>query len=373
MKTKLVIFGISGDLSRRKLLPALKNIVASGQCDIEIIGVSRRDIDIREILHASIGGESLDNITSVFRMDLANADDYVALKKQINLQADEQVLMYLSVPPGSATRIASFIGQAGMNMDNVKILFEKPFGLDLLSAQDMINETSKYFKEEQIYRIDHYMAKEIARKIIRLRSDADNRHHHWGNKSVKSVEVIAHETIGVEGRGEFYEQTGAVRDVIQGHLMQLLSLVLMEIPQDNDLDSLPEYRQDALVKLIPANANDIETDQYEGYLDEIDSKHSATETYAKITLESDSDRWRGVPLTLETGKKMPEKRTYIKVVYKDGTEDIFEEGDVKYADNFKDAYERVLIDSVNGDRAIFTTSGEIIASWKTLSSALSNN
>ena len=366
MKTKLVIFGISGDLSRRKLLPALKNIVASNQHDIEIIGVSRRDIDIRDILHASIGDESLDDITSAFRMDLANADDYEALKKRIDLRTDEQALMYLSVPPGSATRIASFIGRAGMNTDNVKILFEKPFGLDYISAQDMINETSKYFKEEQIYRIDHYMAKEVAREIIRLRTDADNHQHHWGNQNVQKVEIVAHEAIGVEGRGQFYEQTGAIRDVIQGHLMQLLSLVLMEIPEDNDLVSLPSYRLSALEKLIPANSDDTVTSQYEGYIDEIDAEYSNTETYAKITLQSSSERWLGVPLTLETGKKMPEKRTYIKISYKDGTEDIFEEGKIKYEDNLKDAYEHVLLDAIAGKRSIFTSSGEVLASWKVL-------
>ncbi len=366
MKTKLVIFGISGDLSRRKLLPALNNIVASGGNDIEIIGVSRRDIDIREILHASIGDESLDDITSLYQMDLANADDYAVLKQRINLQVDEQALMYLSVPPGSATRIASFIGQAGMNTENVKILFEKPFGLDLVSAQDMINETNKYFIEEQIYRIDHYMAKEIAREIIRLRSDADNHHHHWSNQNIQSVEIVAHETIGVEGRGEFYEQTGAIRDVIQGHLMQLLALVLMDIPVDNELATLPLYRLHALEKLIPVSSEDIVTAQYDGYLDEISSSHSTTETYAKITIESSADRWRGVPLVLETGKKMPEKKTFIKIVYKDGSEDIFEEGKTKYEGILKDSYEHVILDAMNGQRSIFTTSGEVLASWKVL-------
>jgi len=366
MKTKIVIFGISGDLSRRKLLPALKNIVANSEHDIEIIGVSRRDIDILEILHSSIGDDSLDSITSVFKMNLSEPGDYAELKTKLNLQAEDQAMMYLSVPPGSATRIATFIGEAGLNTDNVKILFEKPFGLDLESAQDMVNETNKHFKEGQVYRIDHYMAKEIAREIIRLRSDADNHHHHWSNRAVKSVEVVAHETLGVEGRGEFYEQTGAIRDVIQGHLMQLLSLVLMDIPADNDIKMLPVYRQKALESLIPAKREDVVKSQYDGYLDEIQSAHSTTETYAKITLESSSDRWQGVPLILETGKKMPEKRTYIKINYKDGNEDFFEEGKIKFEDNLKDAYEHVIIDAIEGRRSIFTTSGEILASWRAL-------
>jgi len=366
MKTKIIIFGISGDLSRRKLLPALKNIVANSKHEIEIIGVSRRDIDLLDILHSSIGDDSLDNITSVFKMNLAEPSDYEELKVKLDLKSDEQAMMYLSVPPGSATRIAAFIGEVGLNTDNVKILFEKPFGLDLASAQDMITETSKYFKEEQIYRIDHYMAKEVAREIIRLRSNADNHHHHWSNKVVKSVEVVAHETLGVEGRGEFYEQTGAIRDVIQGHLMQLLSLVLMDIPADNEMKKLPTYRLKALESIIPAKEEDIVKSQYDGYLDEIQSTHSTTETYARITLESSSDRWRGVPLVLETGKRMPEKRTYIKVNYKDGNEDIFEEGKIKYDDNLKDAYEHVIIDALEARRSIFTTSGEILASWRVL-------
>jgi len=366
MKTKLVIFGISGDLSRRKLLPALKNIVTSTEHEIEVIGVSRRDIDIIEILHSSIDDNTLDTITSVFKMDLAQPGDYLALKDRLDLKSDEQAIMYLSVPPGSATRIATFIGKAGLNTDNIKILFEKPFGLDLTSAQDMISETGQYFKESQIYRIDHYMAKEIAREIIRLRSDADNHHHHWSNQTVKSIEVVAHETLGVEGRGEFYEQTGAIRDVIQGHLMQLLSLVLMDIPADIDMKMLPIYRQKALESIIPVKPEDVVKSQYDGYLDEIESTHSTTETYAKITVTSNSDRWAGVPLILETGKKMPEKRTFIRINYIDGSEDIFEESKIKFDDNLKDAYEHVIIDALEGKRGIFTTSGEILASWKIL-------
>lgn len=364
MKTKLVLFGITGDLSRRKLLPALEAILQTGEYeDLSIIGVSRRQVSVEELLP---GDDELARRTTIFSMDLAELDEYNRLKEHLNLQADEQALMYLSVPPGSATRIADFIGEVGLNGPNIKILFEKPFGLDLVSAGEMIERTSQYFEESQIYRIDHYMAKEIAREIIRLRQDADNHHHHWSAQTIERVEIVAHEQIGVEGRGEFYEQTGALRDVIQGHLMQLLALVLMQPPKE--LSELPEARLEALNKLTPLHSDNLETSQYDGYKQEVGNDSSTTETYAKVTLHSSDPAWEGVPLVLETGKKMPEKRTYIRVVYRDGTEDLFDESNIVYEDDsrLKDAYEHVLLDAISGRREIFTTSEEVLASWGVL-------
>src|SRR5690606_21768911 len=165
--------------------------------------------------------------------------------KAISAQPTDQVLMYLAVPPGAAAQIVDLLGDAGFNTPNVRILFEKPFGLDLVSAKDFIERTGRYFADEQIYRIDHYMAKEIATEILRIRrtaSDADLQ------KRIKAVNIVAVEKIGIEGRAQFYEQTGALRDFIQGHLMQLLALVLIRKPTSAPL---PEQRLTALSKLKP--------------------------------------------------------------------------------------------------------------------------
>jgi len=364
MKTKLVIFGITGDLSRRKLLPVLREVVETGEYDeLSIIGVSRREVDVPALLKEA-GASVLGARTSIFTMDLAEAGDYIRLKDSLALSDDEQALIYLSVPPSAAADIVDFLGEAGLNDSNVKILFEKPFGFDLASAHDFVDRSSRYFKESQLYRIDHYMAKEIAQEIVRLRSNAENKHHGWNNESVQSIEVVASETLGVEDRAVFYEQTGAMRDFIQGHLLQLLSLVLMDIPHGFSLEYLPEQRLNALKQLEPANPELAKRAQYEGYQEAVQNLGSVTETFAQLELRSNDPRWQGVPLFVTTGKKLDVKRSYIRVIYKDGTEDIFEEGTNPTEARLPDAYERVLIEAINGRKNIFTTGPEVIRSWE---------
>lgn len=362
MKTRLVIFGITGDLSRRKLLPVLSEILATGEYDdMEIIGVSRREVDVKELL---VDQPELIDRTDIFTMDLARAEDYKKLSDYLRLGKDEQALFYLSVPPSAAADIVDFLGQAGLSSSNVKILFEKPFGYDLASAQDFITRTGRYFNESQIYRIDHYMAKEIAQEIIRLRSDADTRHHSWNTHSVMQVEIVAAETLGVEDRAVFYEQTGALRDFIQGHLMQLLSLVLMDIPRDFNFEKLSEYRLKALEQLKPADPAKAVRAQYTGYQTEVGNEGSLTETYASLWLESADERWAGVPLILTTGKRLDSKKSYILITYRDGQTEVLEEGKILREDRIPDAYERVLIEAIEGRKSIFTTGPEVLRAWE---------
>lgn len=345
-------------------MPALRDIMANESFDGSIVGVSRREVDVQALLIESLGNADLAGRTSVFTMNLAVADDYLKLKNYLDLQNGEQLLAYLAVPPNSATQIAELMGQAGLNTSSVKLLFEKPFGLDLASAQTMIDETRRYFNEDQIYRIDHYMAKDVAAEIIRLRSDAQNHHHHWSNQSVASIEVFALEEIGVGDRATFYEQTGALRDVIQGHLMQLLSLVLMDFSGGVDDSNLPEYRLNALEKLNPAEPALAVRAQYDGYSQEVGNVGSQTETFAKVVLASDDERWRGVDITLATGKKLAQKRTAILIKYKDGSQDTFEEssnGGVQ-----RNSYEKVLLSAIRSEKGIFTSSQEVLRTWAIL-------
>lgn len=361
MKTKLVIFGITGDLSRRKLLPALDHILARDDY-ISIIGVSRREVDVPALLQGSIGHDSFADRVSVFTMDLATASDYVGLKDFVDLQPDEQVLIYLSVPPSAAADIVDFLGQAGLNASNVKLLFEKPFGFDLESAQDYISRSAQYYEESQIYRIDHYAAKEIAQEVVRRRAEPG---HDWNATTVASVDVVAAEAIGIEDRAGFYEETGALRDFIQGHLMQLLALVLMPIPADFDAEQLSLYRIQALDALNPANPLETVRAQYEGYQDEVKNEGSLTETFVSMMLHSNDSAWKGVPLRLITGKSLNEKRSYIKLTHTDGTETVLEEGKVPSGEvMFSDAYERVLVQAIDGNKSIFTTSPELLRAWE---------
>ena len=368
MKTKLVIFGITGDLSRRKLLPALQGIVASGEFDdLSIVGVSRRAVDVPALVLEATGSEQLAGKTEVFSMDLAAAADYLRLKAYLALQGDEQALVYLSVPPSAAASIVDFLGEAGLNTPNVKILFEKPFGFDLVSAQDFIERTARYFDEDQIYRIDHYMAKEVAAEVVRLRSDPDDASHTWGNESVESIEIVASEIIGIEDRAAFYEETGALRDFIQGHLMQLLSLMLMDLSPPFKIENLAERRLEALRQLERADPTTAVRAQYEGYQEEVGNPGSITETFVSIPLTSTDERWSGVKLRLTTGKSLDQKRSAITVRYTDGTQHTFEEATAHTTDEkLPDAYERVLVEAIRGRKYIFTTSPEVLRSWEIL-------
>lgn len=368
MKTLLVIFGITGDLSTRKLLPALSTIVTTDPTiDLHVLGVSRREFDVSKLISSSSGDSSeLMSRVQGHTMDVAILDEYQMLKQAIKEYAADQTLIYLSVPPSAAAQIVDLLGEAGIDTPDVHLLFEKPFGFDLSSAQDFIERTSRYFDESQTYRIDHYMAKDIAAELIKLRRGADAKHHHWGSEAVESVTIVASEEIGIEGRAQFYEQTGALRDFIQGHLMQLLSLVLMTRPALDD--SLPAQRAKALSWVKPVDPKRAIRAQYEGYQEEAGNIGSAVETFVALQLESDDPNWHGVPLRLLTGKALNEKRSYIEIRYRDGTTDVFEESAALSSHGRKlDAYERVLLEAIANKKELFTSSDEVIRSWEILS------
>lgn len=399
MKTKLLVFGITGDLSTRKLLPALRSILhAEESQDIQIIGVSRRDVDVNELLISSLGDAELAPFVSIFSMDLAHAADYGKLKDYIDLKADEQLLIYLSVPPTASAQIVDFLGQAGLTMPNVKLLFEKPFGVDLVSAKEVIERAARHFQEEQIYRIDHYLAKEMAQNIVAFRGGNALFSHVWNNAAIEKIEVMALEEIDVEGRAGFYEQTGALRDVVQGHLMQLLALVLMEIPPNFDWDMLPALRQSALGAIHPGDPRQAVRAQYEGYQQEVDNPGSLTETFVSLHLASDDVRWKDVALVLTTGKALNKKATEVRIYFrkfhdaqsnclvfriqpnegieidlftkKPGYERKFEHQKLgfSYPEDavLPDAYEQVLVDAISSKKSLFTSSGEVLASWRIL-------
>ncbi len=395
MKTKLVIFGITGDLASRKLLPALSNIIMSGTFeDVSIIGVSRRHVEAYQVLgdhHDTLAGT-----TSMFTMDLADSGEYTRLRDHLDLQDDEQALFYLSVPPESSSGIIEGLGAAGLNTPNVKLLLEKPFGTDLASAREMISHLEEHFTEEQVYRIDHYLAKEMAQNILTFRGRNALFAQVWNNAVIERVDVIALESIDIEGRVGFYEQTGALRDVLQGHLLQLLSLVLLPIPEDLDWKKLPYCRQIALDHIRPADPTRAVRAQYAGYTTEVGNPASTTETFVSVALESDDPRWRGVTMTLTTGKALDRKKTEIRIHFKKtneaqsnflifriqpnegieidlvtkkpGYEHAFDDQALKFmyptGTRLPDAYEQVLVDAVESRKSLFATSSEVLRAWE---------
>jgi glucose-6-phosphate 1-dehydrogenase len=397
MKTKLLIFGITGDLSTRKLLPALSKIITTDDTlSMEIIGVSRRQVDVIDLLQSSTGSDALADRITIVSMDLARADDYVMLKNKIALQDNEQLLIYLSVPPGAATHIVDLLGEAGINTSRTKLLFEKPFGMDSISATEMIERTARYFNEDQIYRIDHYLAKAMTQNIVAFRAGNAMFSHLWHKGAIEKIEVMALEQIDIEGRVQFYEQTGALRDLVQGHLMQLLALVLMDIPDELDWNDLPARRLAALNQLLPANPALVTRAQYEGYQQAVANPGSQTETFVSVTLASRDPQWQGVPLVLTTGKALAQKTTEIRVHFSkhhhaqsnlltlriqpnEGIEIELFTKKPGYTLDFEtqtlafnypatvvlpDAYEQVIVDAIRSKKSLFTSSDEVLASWR---------
>lgn len=419
--TILVIFGITGDLSRRKLLPALAEIQKSGELPekFKVIGVSRQSVDVAEVLQAAYMQDDqrrrLESCLSIFTMDVAAVEDYQRLGATLNAAAaafgsDAQALFYLSLPPLASKPVIDKLGLSGLAAwPNAKLLLEKPFGTDLPSARDLIDHIKQHFAEEQIYRIDHYLAKEMAQNIAVFRGGNSLFKSTWNNQFIESIEVIATENIGIEGRAAFYEQTGALRDIAQSHLLQLAALVLMPFATETQHAPIPERRLQALRNLRLDPNTPVEKlvwrGQYLGYLDEVGNPDSSVETALYMTLESVDPRWLGVPIRILTGKAMAQKTTEIRIQYRKQSADESNQLVMRinpseaidvylwakkpgyrhklekvalsytYADYYEklpEPYEQVILDAICSERALFTSSDEVIAAWKIVEPIVQN-
>jgi glucose-6-phosphate 1-dehydrogenase len=403
--TVLVIFGITGDLSHRYLLPALNEICAAGKLpeEFKIIGVSRRPITKEDLFRSN--EQNLQQYGVPLQMDVENLDSYNVLKNKIDeissgFKGSAEIIYYLSVPPNGVLPIIEKLGASELNPPNAKLLLEKPFGTDLESAQELISETSKHFPEKQVYRIDHYLAKEMAQNIAVFLGSNTLFRSVWNNQFIEKIEIVAAEQISIEGRANFYDSTGALRDIVQSHLMQLAALTLME-PCNKifDFEEMPSRRLNALKNLKADESHPFVRGQYAGYINEVQNHQSTTETFAAITLVSNDPRWRGVPISLATGKNLNEKLTEIRVYFKkmEETEENLlilriqpREAIViqvwvkqpgyerrllnipheltydKHFDHLPDAYEQVLVDAMRSNHSLFAGSDEVLESWRIL-------
>ncbi|HKX73543.1 MAG TPA: glucose-6-phosphate dehydrogenase [Candidatus Saccharimonadales bacterium] len=404
--TILVIVGISGDLAKRKLLPALSQI-ASYQAfpkKFKIVGLVRRKLTVEDVLPDG-DQEFLRKHLELYELDMTDTAQYVQFAERLKAIEKEfgetaQRLFYLAVPPQVSQPLVDCLGESGLaQVPDTKLLLEKPFGTDLVSAQELIEGIKKHFTEEQVYRIDHYLAKETAQNLVVFRSGNALFKRSWNNNFIERIDIIAAEKISVEGRAGFYEQTGALRDFVQSHLLQLAALTLMELPKAGAWDTIPQKRLHALSQLnMPTN---VVRGQYDGYRSEVGSPKSLVETFVSLTLTSKDPRWWGVPITLTTGKSLNDKASEIRITFK--REDLGEanqlvlrlqpnEGielylwakrpgyerelqhvtlDFSYQQHFAgaalpDAYERVFMDAMRSDRSLFTTSDEVLETWRVL-------
>ncbi len=344
--TIIILVGITGDLSKRKLLPAIDGLARKGMLpeNFKLIGITRRDnVDLNDLLINVEEKDFLEDHTQLFTMDLDNADDYKKLSDELDLIETEfgattQRLYYLSVAPTVSLPIIKHLSDSGLaHHSETKLMLEKPFGVDLENAEKTIEEIGQYFDEDDVYRVDHYLAKQTVRDLVNHKIDM---------KYVKSITVTAAEKIAIEGRADFYEQTGALRDFIQSHLLQVAAMVIS-----------PKSRI-AVLKNLSVDLDNVKRGQYEGYKEAAHNPDSTVETFVSIPLHSKGDD--GFVLTVESGKALDRKSTDVTIVYKDGATEVISLNDAT------NAYESVYYHAMQGDKQFFVTKDEVLETWRIL-------
>ena len=434
----LVVFGATGDLSQRKLLPALFHRDLQGQIppDSRIIGCSRRamsDAEFTAFARAAIE----DHVTEAERpadvmarflarlsyvtADAAQDAGWTDLSRSLKPETDRIRVFYLAVGPDLFGPICEKLGAHHLVTPQTRVVIEKPLGKSGASARALNESIGRVFSEPQIYRIDHYLGKETVQNLMALRFANALFEPVWNSAHIDHVQITVAETLGVEGRAGYYDSAGALRDMVQNHILQLLCLVAMEPPTSTQADALRDEKLKVLKSLKPirgeAVANCTVRGQYragaanaqavKGYLEELGSATSKTETFVAIKAEIGNWRWAGVPFYLRTGKRLTNRLSEIVVTFKPIPHSVFDgqagpiapnrlvirlqpdEGvklwlmlkdpgpggmrlshvplDMSFADAFNvrnpDAYERLLMDVVRGSQALFMRRDEVEAAW----------
>jgi glucose-6-phosphate 1-dehydrogenase len=434
----LVIFGATGDLSLRKLVPALYHRDVAGQLndDARLFAVARgdmSDVEYRGMAAAAlkefVAAEDFDaaraeRFLQRFRyltLDARKSDDYQGLKAALDGGDDRIVVFYLAMAPRFFGPICTQLDKAGLNRPQARVVLEKPIGQDLASARAINDAVAAAFPENRVFRIDHYLGKETVQNLMALRFANALFEPIWHRGVVDHVQVTVAEKIGVEGRADYYDHAGALRDMVQNHLLQLLCLVAMEPPNEFTADAVRDEKLKVLEALRPITDREVGEKTVRGqyargsvdgaaaasYLDEL-GHDSNTETFVVVKAEVETWRWAGVPFYLRTGKRLPLRHSEIVVQFRPVPHLIFpaaardvvpnrlvirlqpDEGialhmmskvpgpggmrlrtaplNLSFAEAFRgrqpDAYERLLMDVVRGNPMLFMRSDEVEAAWR---------
>ena len=426
----LVMFGATGDLARRMLLPSLYGLDSDGLLpdDLRIIGTARTDLDdagfreradeaLKEHLpegfySTGIAERFLSRLHYV-AIDITDPGSFSKLADRIG-DPCHGVAIFLSTAPSLFKPTIDGLAGAGLACSTVRMALEKPLGTDLETSREINDAVHAHFPEDRTFRIDHYLGKETVQNLIALRFANLMFEPLWNSAHIDHVQITVAETIGVEGRGDYYDASGALRDMVQNHMLQLLALVAMEPPSDFNATAVRDEKVKVLRALRPIGAAEAEADivagQYAGYAEEM-GHDSATETFVALKAQIDNWRWKGVPFYLRTGKRMPERETEIFIQFKDVPYSIFasrgatalpnkliiglqpeesielrlmaktpgldREGvrlreiplDIGLANAFSEyrrriAYERLLLDLIEGDPTLFVRRDEVEAQWQ---------
>ena len=426
----LVIFGGTGDLARRKILPGLYRRFLGGQVpdDARIIGASRSELD--DAGFRAVARAAIEEFATEGSHDQAMIDAFLERLFYVpvdalgvagwqdladTLRGGVIRAFYFSVAPGLFGALAERLHKYGCSGRSCRVVVEKPFGHDLATARELNATLARYFEEDQIYRIDHYLGKETVQNLMAVRFGNILFEPLWNAQFVDHIQITVAETVGVGGRGAYYDTSGAMRDMVQNHLMQLLCLIAMEPPHCFEPDAVRDEKLKVIRALDPVPPGDIVRGQYAGdadidsYFTDAENEASLTESFIAMKLHLSNWRWKGTPFYLRTGKRLSARTSEIAVVFKDPPHSIFgpqhdrrgnvlvirlqpDEGmklrvtikepgpggmrlievplDMSFAEalgpeagDVADAYERLIMDVIRGNQTLFMRGDEVEAAW----------
>jgi glucose-6-phosphate 1-dehydrogenase len=432
----IVVFGGDGDLAVRKIYPALFHRFVDEQLnlDFSIISITRSPDKIEEIRKTirSFIEKSIDYTIDEKKIDLffqkiiiqevsaPTTEGFDGLKKDLNKFPDRQNVFYLSTPSSAFGQICGMLKECGLVNSRSKVVLEKPLGVSLKTSQEIHQKISLAFNENQIYRIDHYLGKETVQNLMVLRFANHLFEHSWSSEDIDSVQITVAESLGVEKRGDYYDKSGALLDMVQNHLLQLLCLIAMEPPTKLEASFVRNEKLKVLNSLQMFDENLVKTDTVKGqytrgkvkdelvnsYLEDIDNYESKTETFVAIKAFIDNWRWKGTPFYLRTGKRMTKRYSEIIINFKSVRHNVFpSQGEIpgnkliirlqpeerielvqmtklpgpggyryrpislkldyvdSFTERFPDAYERLIIDILRGEQTLFMHQAELEAAW----------
>jgi glucose-6-phosphate 1-dehydrogenase len=319
----LVFFGATGDLAAKQIFPALQALTRRGQLDLPVIGVARSEwtddqlkVRARESLaaHGGVDETAFTRLAARLRYVSGQYQDsstYSRLREALG--PARRPIYYLAIPPSLFEAVVVGLADSGC-IKGARVVLEKPFGRDLSSARALNATLSRFFPEESIFRIDHYLGKEAVQNILYFRFANSFLEPVWNRHYVDRVEITMAEAFGVQGRGRFYEEAGAIRDVVQNHLLQVVALLAMEAPVGNDAEGVRDAKAQAFKAMQPLDPSEVVRGQFRGYRDEDGvAPNSRVETFAALRLHIESWRWAGVPFYIRAGKNLPITATEVSI------------------------------------------------------------